>query len=82
MKAVVSEKGQITIPKPLRVRLGLRKGQVLDVCEDKGKLVIIKLASSDPFEKYYGSLRLGKRTDEIINEMRGEAILPHGHRRR
>src|SRR5579875_2600679 len=28
MKTIVSEKGQITIPKPLRVRLGLHKAQV------------------------------------------------------
>ncbi len=81
MKTTVSEKGQITIPKPLRVRLGLRKGQVLNVREDKGKLVMTKLNSSDPFEKYYGILQLGKTTDEIITELRGEAF-PHGHRRR
>ncbi|MGH9405498.1 MAG: AbrB/MazE/SpoVT family DNA-binding domain-containing protein [Terriglobia bacterium] len=77
----MSERGQITIPKPLRARLGLRKGQVLDVREDKGKLVMIKVTSPDPFEKYYGSLKLGKRTDEIINELRGEAVLPRAHRR-
>ncbi len=81
MKTIVSEKGQITIPKPLRVRLGLRKGQVLEVHEDKGKLVMTKLNSPDPFEKYYGILPLGKTTDEIITELRGEAF-PRGHRRR
>lgn len=82
MKTTVSEKGQITIPKPLRVRLGLRKGQVLDVREDKGKLIMIKVTSPNPFEKYYGILQLGKSTDEIITELRGEALLPRGHRRR
>lgn len=76
MKTTVSEKGQITIPKPLRIRLGLRKGQVLEVREDNGKLVMAKLNSSDPFEKYYGILKLGKTTDEIMTELRGEAFPP------
>jgi hypothetical protein len=30
MNAVVSEKGQVTIPKAIRDRLGIRPGQVLD----------------------------------------------------
>lgn len=81
MKTIVSEKGQITIPKPLRVRLGLHKGQVLEVREDKGKLVMTKLNSPHPFEKYYGILQVDKTTDEIITELRGEAF-PRGHRHR
>lgn len=82
MKTTVSEKGQITIPKPLRVRLGLRKGQVLEVREDNGKILMAKLNASDPFEKYYGILQLDKTTDEIMIELRGEAFIPRGHRRR
>jgi antitoxin PrlF len=81
MKTTVSEKGQITIPKPLRVRMGLRKGQVLDVSEQNGKLVMTKVASPDRFEKYYGILQLGKTTDEIMTELRGKG-LPRAHRRR
>ena len=71
MKTVVSEKGQITIPKPLRVRLGLHKGQVLDVREERGRLVMTKRASRDPFDKYFGILKLGRSTDEIMKELRG-----------
>jgi antitoxin PrlF len=72
MKTVVSEKGQITIPKPLRVRLGLGTGQVLDVREERGCLVMSKRIPSDPFDKYFGVLKLGRRTDEIMTELRGE----------
>ena len=72
MKTVVSEKGQITIPKPLRVRLGLRTGQVLEVREERGRLVMSKRLSSDPFDKYFGILKLGRRTDEIMKGLRGE----------
>jgi len=77
MKTTVSEKGQITIPKALRVRLGLRKGQVLDVREDRGRLVMTKKRSSnDPFDKYFGIFKLGRRTDEIMKELRGEYPFP------
>jgi AbrB family looped-hinge helix DNA binding protein len=72
MKTVVSEKGQITIPKALRVRLGIRTGQVLDVTEERGRLVMRKRISDDPFEKYFGILKLGRRTDDIMKELRGE----------
>jgi antitoxin PrlF len=72
MKTIVSEKGQITIPKPLRVRLGIRKGQVLEVKEERGRLVMTKQKlSRDPFEEYFGVLKLGRSTDEIMKELRG-----------
>ena len=72
MKATVSEKGQVTIPKPLRDRLGIRPGQVLDFKEDHGCLVARKRNVKDPLEKLYGILKLGKTTDEIMTELRGE----------
>ena len=39
MKSIVSEKGQVTIPKPIREKLGLRPGTVLDFEAVQGKLV-------------------------------------------
>ncbi len=74
MKTIVSEKGQITIPKPLRVRLGLRKGQVLDVREERGRLVLMKQRLQDPFDRAYGILKLGRTTDELMEELRGPRI--------
>jgi AbrB family looped-hinge helix DNA binding protein len=72
MKTVVSEKGQITIPKPLRVRLGIRKGQVLNVREERGRLVMSKQkAARDAIDELYGILKLGRSTDEIMDELRG-----------
>jgi AbrB family looped-hinge helix DNA binding protein len=76
MKAIVSEKGQVTIPKRLRDRLGIRPGQVLEFEEDEGRLVARKTAVRDPFEAVYGSLKLGKSTDEIMEELRGPIELP------
>lgn len=71
MKTIISEKGQITIPKPLRVHLGLRKGQVLEVNEDNGKLILAKRNDRDAIDELYGILKLDRRTDEIIDELRG-----------
>jgi antitoxin PrlF len=39
MKSTVSEKGQVTIPKALRDKLGLRAGQVLEFEARGGALV-------------------------------------------
>ena len=71
MKTIVSEKGQITIPKALRVRLGIRSGQVLDVREERGRLVMSKKANRDAIDKLYGILKPGRSTDEIMEELRG-----------
>ena len=71
MKTTVSEKGQVTIPKRLRERLGLRKGTVLEVRAQRGRLVMTKKPSRDAIDELFGILKLGRRTDEIIDEMRG-----------
>lgn len=72
MKTIVSEKGQITIPKPLRDRLGIRPGQVLDFAEERGRLVATKAVPENPVGAVYGILRLNRRTDEVIRTLRGE----------
>ena len=71
MKATVSEKGQVTIPKVLRERLGIRPGEVLEFSEDKGRLNGVKAMERDPVDALYGSLKLGGSVDEMIDEMRG-----------
>jgi AbrB family looped-hinge helix DNA binding protein len=71
MKTRVSERGQITIPKDVRDRLGLRAGQVLDVREEGGRVVLTKRTEMDPLEEVTGILDTGRRTDELIEEIRG-----------
>ncbi len=71
MKAVLSEKGQVTIPKPLRERLGLLPGQILDFREDRGRLVAAKRPREDPIESVYGVLKAGRTTDAAIRRLRG-----------
>lgn len=71
MRATVSEKGQVTIPKALRDRLGIRPGQVLEFSDDRGRLIAVKAADRDPIDAVYGILKLDRPVDELIDEMRG-----------
>ena len=73
MKGIVSEKGQITIPKAIRDRLGLRPGSVLEFTADNGKLIGIKRLTTDPFSKWRGRGRLpaDATVDEYLARLRG-----------
>ena len=73
MKAVVSEKGQVTIPKRLRDRLGIVPGAVLEFREESGTLVASKASSADAIASVYGILDLGRPVDELVDELRGVA---------
>ncbi len=72
MRAVVSEKGQVTIPKRLRDRLGIRPGQLLDFDEEGGNLVARKAAVQDPVDAVFGIVDLGGTTDAFIAAIRGD----------
>jgi antitoxin PrlF len=72
MKATVAERGQVTIPKPLRDKLGLRPGTKLDFYEQSGKLVAVKIAEADPVGDVFGRLGRGWKTDDLIASLRGE----------
>ena len=76
MKAIVSEKGQVTIPKRLRDQLGIRPGQVLDFDEDRGKLVAVKLDEIDPIDALLGAFPSEMSTDEFMDLIRGPVDLP------
>lgn len=72
MNAVVSEKGQVTIPKRLRDRLGIRAGQVLAFEEEDGRLVARKVLQNDPLGGVWGILDLEQTPDEFLSELRGD----------
>ena len=42
MKDRVAERGQVTIPKRLRDRLGVKPGTVLEFSEERGRLIAVK----------------------------------------
>lgn len=72
MKCVVSEKGQVTIPKPLRDRLGLRPGTELEFEAEGGRLVARKAAPIDVFRKWRGRAPLpgGVSVDAFLTRAR------------
>ncbi|MBI3373920.1 MAG: AbrB/MazE/SpoVT family DNA-binding domain-containing protein [Betaproteobacteria bacterium] len=72
MKAVVAERGQVTIPKPLRDRLGIRPGTALEFSAQNGTLVARK-AETDPVSRVFGCLGGRVDTDRFIRAMRGDA---------
>lgn len=73
MKSTVSEKGQVTIPKRLRDRLGIGAGEILDFREEHGQLIATKASRRDPVDAVFGIIDLPGGTDVAINDLRGAA---------
>lgn len=71
MRAKVAERGQVTIPKILRERLGIEPGTVLDFEEHQGTLIAVKAVAIDGVDQVYGKLGSGRRTDDIVQDLRG-----------
>ncbi|MBI3323937.1 MAG: AbrB/MazE/SpoVT family DNA-binding domain-containing protein [Candidatus Omnitrophica bacterium] len=67
----ITEKGQVTIPKPIRERHGLYPGTEVRFVEREHRVVVEKAHAADPWERYRGFLKLRKRSDEVIRILRG-----------
>lgn len=79
MKATVTSKGQITIPLPIRRRLKLHKGTVLEFDEQADHLRATKAADGRRMRSVVGIARreLADRTLlGWLDELRGPAVLP------
>lgn len=70
--AVVGEKGQVTIPKLLRQRLGIRPGTELRFAEHEGALVATRIEADDPLLALVGAGRR-RKVDAVLAELRGPA---------
>ena len=72
MNAVLSEKGQVTIPKKLRHNLGLEAGTVLDFVEKNGQLIITKQMQTDPVDDWLGFAKMpnGKTVETYLKSIR------------
>lgn len=75
MRATVAERGQVTIPKALRDRLGIRPGTALEFSTRDGLLVACK-APTDPVSAVYGCLGTALDTDALMLDLRGGVDLP------
>lgn len=73
--ATLCERGQVTIPKEFRTKLGLTPGMVLTFkINGKTLLVSERKKKPNPFDEARGILKGafgGISTDELIREMRG-----------
>jgi AbrB family looped-hinge helix DNA binding protein len=74
MKTIVSERGQITLPKAIRVGLGIRPGTIIDFVVENGEIIGRKKESDDPIRKWRGKGRLPdgfSSVDEYLSAIRG-----------
>ena len=78
MISIVAERGQVTIPKPLRERMGIRPSCALSFSVKDGMLIAVKVDPSDPVGDVTGCLKTKKTSDALMREIRGQC---HGHRR-
>lgn len=51
----ITERGQLTIPKELRVRYGITPATELEVVEREEGLLIVKRMASSPFARFLGA---------------------------
>ena len=72
--AKVTSKGQITIPKEVREKLGISPGEELGFVERRGVFFLRKPVKKSPFEKWMGRLKhlKGSQSDKIIDGLRGK----------
>lgn len=75
MATTVTSKGQVTIPKPVRERLGIEPGNSVDFrMEADGRVVLTKVGAmpaKSRFEALRGIAGPGPSTDEIMALLRG-----------
>ena len=66
VRATITSKGQVTIPKDVRQRLGLRKGDQIEfVVEDGVTFVRRARDEENPFEAYAGALGAFETKEEV-----------------
>lgn len=64
--AVITTKGQVTLPKAVRERLGLKQGDRIEFVSENGRTVVRRARSRDnPFSKYTGALGAFRSSKEI-----------------
>ncbi|MDE2802593.1 MAG: AbrB/MazE/SpoVT family DNA-binding domain-containing protein [Chloroflexota bacterium] len=68
----ISERGQLTIPKPLRDRFGMNQDVEVEITPAENGLLIRKRTTAQhPVDRVYGILGKGGSTDAYLEEIRG-----------
>lgn len=76
MRKTLSDRGQVTIPKVLRDRLGMRPGAELEFEAQDGRIIVTKADDADSLTSVFGVLGGDLRTDDFIEDIRDEADFP------
>ncbi len=67
----VTSKGQITIPKAIRERLGLEEGSVLEFVADETGNIFLRPRADDGTDRVFGALReFAPRQPITVDEMK------------
>lgn len=76
----ITVKGQVTIPKIIRERYGLRPGSEVRFVEEDRKVVLRKagVGGEDVWDRYYGFLKTKTRvrTNDVFRRLRGRPLQP------
>lgn len=72
----ITAKGQVTIPKMIRDRFGLRPGGQVRFVEKDRRVVLEKDEGGDVWDRYYGFLKINKRTNDFFRLLRGRDLQP------
>ncbi len=76
MATAVTSKGQVTIPKPIRDRLGIERGDAIEFeLAADGRVVMVKVGGERPTSRFAamrGRAGAGLRTDEVMALTRGD----------
>ncbi len=66
----VTSKGQVTIPKEIREKLGIKKGDEIEFERREEGYIIKKKSTDNPFERWRGKAETDKTVEERIKELR------------
>lgn len=79
MKALVTSKGQVTIPKELREQFGIQPGAQVDFAAADDGIRLRKVVNRDKRLGILGCLKkelAGRSVPELLDELRGPVELP------
>ncbi len=78
-RAKITSKGQVTLPKEMRDKIGIDTGSYIEIKETEAGYLINKQVDDDCLKRYIGILNKGYKagsnktsSDDIIREIRGE----------
>lgn len=70
--ARVTSKGQITIPKDVRDRLGLEAGVEVELVVEGTSARLRKIVAPDALDRWVGALQLPEGVDDFVRQLRDE----------